>query len=114
LYTSGLKMLKKDARILWNVNDEGKVTDILVTEFSNEINPQQLYQIYKKDIGNCNSNWDKITLVEALIIFGFEYEAQNKKIKLKILQELIKIDEWKEEIKNCTRAYLDQLVGIDD
>lgn len=95
---------KKDARILWNTKD-GKITSLLVAEFLQDpetylYNNQHLYKTYKKDIGNCLSDWDKMTNGEILLhIFSSASTSDLDSIH-SIFRELFKIKEFRQEFKS--------------
>ena len=89
---------KKDVRILWSDDRENceNITDFLVSPFTKEHNPQNLYQRFDKDLGNCDSGWDKWKFSDVLGEFFSNYSLP-KPIKKRILQELIKITEFRED-----------------
>ena len=62
-------LLLKDIRILFNTNDKGQISDLLVVEFTENNNPMHLYGKYDLDVGNCLSSWNRVTV--AFIIFDF-------------------------------------------
>jgi len=90
-------MRKKDARILFNVDDARIITDFLVEEFTPQNNPQHLYDFYKKDIGNCLHNWEDWTLALILKKFLIEYGISQSE-KYGFIANLCKVDEWRKEL----------------
>ena len=104
------KIKQCDARILWNDkydHDTQKrfITDFLVVKFkkdeADEGNwPMHLYKTYMKDIGNCNfdGTWEKATPGVLNLIFFGEYDYENQEHRDRIFRELMKIEEYYNEI----------------
>lgn len=105
-------MKKSDARILWNKDNNGKILDIFVAEFSEESNPRFLYEKFKCDYGNCNSSWTNANLVNILLRLGFRYGFANQTIAEKAFKELCKIDEFRSEIKQSIVLQDDEMEDL--
>lgn len=91
---------KEDARILWNVNKEGCITEIEVARFTKgkiEEWPGHLHRLYTFDIGNASNEWHHYTLATILMKF-FTYGFADKHIANKFIKDLGKIDEFKAEV----------------
>lgn len=89
---------KKDIRILFNTNDKGDITEIEVAEFSEQNDPQHLYNKYSYDVGNCLSNWDKMTLHQLSIDLFCFYDFATREVKRQYLKEMMKIKEFRQEV----------------
>jgi len=96
-YTEKKILNKKDIRFLFNTNKQGKISEIIVAEFTEEKNPQHLYETYSFDVGNCNRNWDKWSLLPLLINFIYTFGFENEAVKLSLLESLMKIKEFRDE-----------------
>ena len=96
-------ILKKDARILWNTNKEGKVTDLIVAEFSKDNMPMYLYKEYRSDVGNCLSYWDTWSVAYIIFDIMVRNEFANQKAKDDAWDELLKIKELREDILKASR-----------
>lgn len=89
---------KKDVRILFNTNKEGDINEIEVVEFTEQHDPQHLYNKYSYDVGNCLSNWDRMTLHQLTIDLFCFYDFASTEVKLKYLKEMMKIKEFRKEV----------------
>jgi hypothetical protein len=106
------KIDKKDARIFWNVNKDGRITELIVSEFTESHNPQKLYKYYYYDIGNCLGDWDSWTCL-SIALRLLDYGFQDDKAYNAALHELMKIKEFNKEavvafnwkIKEAVRAF---------
>jgi hypothetical protein len=87
---------KKYARVLFKV-ERGRIKDLIVEEFSNPKEKQYLYKEYLQDIGNCLSNWGNWTFSDVLIAIFVSYEVPAS-LRKKILFELSKVDEWRNDV----------------
>lgn len=89
----------EDIRILWNVDEDGNINDILIEEFKKgfiDMWPSHLHKIYRFDYGNSLHNWDEYNFYDILLKFLFMHEFKNKAIKYRFERELLKIDGFKE------------------
>lgn len=92
-------MNKKDIRILWNVDKKSlKIKETLVAEFTEENNPQHLYDKYGYDTGNCYGNWDKMNLLGDIMHIIFYYGFHNREAEIQFLKEILKIKELRDEV----------------
>lgn len=97
------ELLKKDIRILWNqkFNEENcrfEVADMIVTEFTEDNDPQYLYKEYSHDVGNCLSDWNTWNVAFIIWQLLVEQEFVNNEVKEKAKRELFKIKEIREEL----------------
>lgn len=91
-------MKKDDARILWNIDDDGKICDLEVGEWSKETRSDFLYNKFRKDVGNCCSWWYNVTIEDIIYYFFLVNEFKNAEIREKSVNELRRIDEFKDKI----------------
>jgi hypothetical protein len=92
-------MNKKDIRILWNVDEKSlKITETIVAEFTEENDPQHLYDKYGYDTGNCFSYWDRMTLLGDIMHIIFYYGFHDKKAERQFLKEILKIKELRDGV----------------
>lgn len=95
---NGEKMKLQDLRILYNT-DKGRVTKFKFVEFKKgepDTWPRSLYDHYTSDFGNCLSTWDNVTLEDILLKFGFIIPMANEKLMDEFIEELLKVDEFKD------------------
>ncbi len=91
-------MKLKDARILWNCNDKGEITDIGIYEFNKENGSFEknlcLHDRFRFDEGNAHSDWKQwdVGMVLAKFLFWMKF-ANNEAEKFR--REMEKIDEFK-------------------
>jgi len=74
-------LLLKDIRILYNENDKGQISDLLVVEFTESHDPQFLYEEYGFDVGNCMSRWNEVTVTSIVFDFFVRHGYPNEDIK---------------------------------
>ncbi len=87
---------KCDARILFNSDEKG-ITDILVARFDQSEKQQHLYKKFRSDIGNCLRDWNEWTLSDVLIKLLIFHNI-DRALKIKLLLELSRIEEWRESV----------------
>lgn len=105
----------KNARILWNVEIKGTkmfITDFTVAEFDTESPedwPDHLYKAYNCDIGNCQCEdmWSNTTPAALNHIFFAGYDFEDQKHRDRIFRELMKIEEYNQEI-NAFRSAMNR------
>ena len=100
-----------DIRVLWNVNEKSQITDLIVVEFTKENDPQYLYKKYTFDIGNCLSQWNKISIARLIFDIFVRYDFVNEEAKIDAWDnQFLKIKEVVEEtgLKYNTCAYQDE------
>jgi hypothetical protein len=89
---------KANARVLWNCDKEGKISDLIVAEFSSDENPQYLYNKYRFDIGNCLKDWDKWTNAYIIYRMFLTQEFSSIEIRNRAFHELERIKEIRKEL----------------
>lgn len=92
---------KKDARILFNCNREGKITNLIVAKFVGDesIDPHYLYKAFQKDFGNCNEGWEQMDDIYIFLRIWSVYNGfMDKKFEDMALKELMKIQEFNKPI----------------
>jgi hypothetical protein len=96
-------MLKKDARILFNLNADGKITRLAVFKFTeeNKDSLQYLYRQFSHDFGNCNSDWDRWNLISVMFRLFIDYDFLYRDSRLDAIEQLRKIDEFREQIDSA-------------
>ncbi len=87
---------QRNARILFR-SKNGKITDLIVEEFSNPEIKSFLYKKYLSDFGNCLSDWADWSLTDVLIKIFVSFEVPFE-IRKKILFELSKVEEWRPQL----------------
>ena len=98
-------MEKKDIRILFNMDNMGRITQICIADFNREHYeewPRHLYKIYSMDIGNCLAEWDEWNLVDVLL-FMFQFVFESEKVIDKFFNELYKVKEFKSDIRKYAK-----------
>ncbi len=99
---------KKDARILWNVNEDGEINELLVAEFKEgKVNkwPMELYTSpthkggFSFDIGNASVWWKNETLVSVLLTL-MEYGFEEYNDRIITMAELYKVKEWRPALES--------------
>ena len=99
---SEISFPKEDARILWNTNENGKITEIEIIRFPiNDIKnwPVHMHKLYSFDIGNAENTWNDYTFGILMIKFFYEYGFAHKNIAEKFIKDLRKIEEFRHEIQ---------------
>ena len=91
---------KKDIRILFNCrsDNEGKINDLIVVEFTEKHDPQHLYKRYSYDTGNCLSDWDKWPIWQEILWLVDFYGFVDKPTKIKAFGQFLKIKEIRHDI----------------
>jgi hypothetical protein len=94
---------KKNMRILFNIDKQGKINDLIVAEFDedrmDEFNSaEKLYNRYSYDVGNCLSDWEKMSLHQITLDLCFFYGFANRETKIKYLTEMMNVKEFRKEI----------------
>jgi len=98
--SENLLLDKKDIRILWNTDDNGNITELIVAKFTEEDNPQYLYKKYSSDVGNCLAGWDNWLISDILFSIFIQHGSIDAKSRIKNFRELLKIKEVYEDQKN--------------
>ena len=91
---------QKDARIFWNQNQDGKVTDMVVVEF-NEYKIDSYSQTYKMSGGACIYDFDKYTPLDILANYYIGLDFSEEFTREDALRELYKI----KELRKALRGY---------
>ncbi len=106
---------KRNARILFNTNDDQKIDNIMVAEFNEDTEiwrkkefrsknspsefPYYLYDYFMSDIGNCVSNWDNLPLYAVIMQLLYTDEFINYKLLRQFIgEELWKIKEFRDDL----------------
>lgn len=97
---------KEHARILFNTK-LGEIQDLIVEDFSSPEKKQYLYSDYNSDFGNCLSDWCDWSFSDVLIKIFVSYTA-SAVIRIKILFELSRVEEWRPHLafwihRNCRK-----------
>ena len=109
---------KKNARILWNKTGDNVITDLIVEEFlldptTLKYNNQHFYDAYSCDIGNCIHDWDEQPVSYIIFRMFYNYTYATPEVKLKAIQELLKIEEVYQELTWVDHC-LDVLPYVDE
>ncbi len=95
-------MNKNNIRILFNKNNDGKITEIVIKEFKIENIenwPRYLYKHYQSDIGNCLAGWEEWDFVDILLYLLFHNGFESDKVIDKFYKELYQVEEFKKHVK---------------
>ena len=76
---------KANARLLWNCDKEGKISDLIVAEFSSDENPQYLY----------NDKWTNAYIIYRMFL---TQEFSSIEIRNRSFHELERIKEIRKEL----------------
>ncbi len=101
-------MKKKNARIMWSLDKNSLIDSLIVEEFIIDEHdflykgPHHLYKLYKRDIGNADTAWNEINLLDIVMYLSSAYGFKDGKTAMKAFHQLIKIDEFENQIKNCS------------
>lgn len=99
---------KKDAWIVWTVNEKGLINDFMVYEspHDDELRSQKIHGYVEQktrgryfDIGNVLSNWNEFTLTDLLIRFLLNYGFENREIAVESIEQLMFIKEFNSDLK---------------
>lgn len=83
----------KDARVIWNRNEQAQIKELIVAEFITPTQNAHLYENYTSDVGNCRSDWDQWR-VEDLIHYIFVcHDFETHMARMDAFQEICKIKE---------------------
>lgn len=87
---------KKNARIFYNIDKDGFITDFFVENIQPFIGLNS-NKSQKFSVGNDNCDWDKYHLVDIIFFFFVKEKIKDYKDIIKIFIQLSKIKEWRED-----------------
>lgn len=103
-----LPIPKKNAWIVWVIDKAGRIEDLEVYDVGFENSSKweaTKWRINKKiknrhyyDLGCCLQDWDKWTLLDLIVKFGFQENYVSEDIRLYVFNCLGYVEEWEKQI----------------
>ena len=129
----------KDARIMWNTDENQKITTIVIAEFNKEKAvrdysgtfidiceegrnrytgwwPLKLDKLFMKSVGQCNCWWDKSNIYQVILDLFFQYgfadmEGQKRFIEIELKKIKCLKDDLLAHKKRRDYSFTDETTG---